>query len=109
LGSVVTKNLVAVLGDAILSRAYPDLLIAYGLIYQDIAAILAGAQGSIHKNGISPAMVCAVEWLTMAMDMLNSGQRRELSEATEIKQLLQALHFSLDNDNDSAVLSAGRP
>jgi hypothetical protein len=97
LGSVVTESLVAALGDDILSCVYPDLLIAYGLIYQDIEAILTGTQISLHRSNISPTLICAAEWLIMAMEMLNSEQNSEMSEIIEIKQLLQSLLISLSD------------
>jgi hypothetical protein len=103
LGSTVTNKLAGVLGDAFLARVYPDLLIGYGLIYKDFEAILTGVQRSLHGNGISPATVCAGEWLMMAMEMLGSGQNSEFSEIIEMKQLLQSLYTNLDDGDDSFI------
>ncbi|KAA0248597.1 MAG: hypothetical protein EDM77_11905 [Candidatus Jettenia sp. AMX1] len=69
LGRRVTEKLVSVLGDGMLSHAYPDLLIGYGLTYQDFAAVLVGVSRSLDKKRMSPTMACAIEWLVMATEI----------------------------------------
>jgi hypothetical protein len=69
LGRKVTKNLESILGEVTLSHAYPDLLIGYGLIFQDVEAVLMGARKSFDKKSMSSVMACAVEWLGMASEI----------------------------------------
>jgi hypothetical protein len=69
LGSKIVENIISILGDITLSHAYSDLLIGYGLIYQDISCVLEGMRRSFEKKNLSPAMACAVEWLIMTTEI----------------------------------------
>jgi hypothetical protein len=95
LGRVVTENLISVLGDAYLSSVHPDLLLSYGIIYQDIEAILTGAQKSLSSGKITPTMGYTAEWLIMVMEIYGSENNYELPEIIEIRKLLQSLRTSL--------------
>jgi hypothetical protein len=68
-GSAVTGKLVTVINDDTLSYVYPDMLIGYGLVYQEISGIILGVRRSKQRKIISPTTACGIEWLAMAMDI----------------------------------------
>lgn len=75
LGRRVIENLVLITGNDTLYRLYPDLLVGYGLIYQDILSVLAGVSESYQRKTSSPTMACAIEWLIMAAEILDNHGR----------------------------------
>lgn len=95
LGSRITTRLAAALGEATMTSAFPDLLMAYGLIHFDLQAVLAGARKSLPADHVSATTVCATEWLLMARTMFATGLADDFPERAAMDQLLQSLRIKL--------------